>query len=77
MKNRALLIALIVVSVFCTSFAYQAQNKPTSEYKFEYAPSEKKVNELASQGWELVAIQSPSGGAVGNVSTFVFKRVKS
>jgi hypothetical protein len=71
MRKHLLLAAVLFCSVFCAGFAYR-QGRPQIEYKFEHSPSEKKVNELGSQGWELVAIQSPSQNIV--VATYVFKR---
>lgn len=71
MKNKLLLIVLLLA--FLTLGARLAT--PTYEYKFEYNAKEKKVNELAAQGWELVAIDS-GGSDISSVSTFVFKRAK-
>lgn len=74
MKNRTLLIALILASLLCAGFAFQAQTRPQFEYKFEQAPNEKKVNALAGEGWELVAIESAGAGRI--TPTYVFKRQK-
>ena len=75
MKNRLLLVAILIVTILCAGFVFQNSTKPSQyEYKFEYAASEKKANELAAQGWELVAIESP--GANHPVATYVFKRAK-
>jgi hypothetical protein len=42
------------------------------EYKFEHAPTEKRANELAADGWELIAVESAGAGRI--VPTYVFKR---
>lgn len=69
MKNKLLLIVLLLA--FLTLGARFAPT--TYEYKFEYEAKEKKVNELAAQGWELVAIDA--GGPTA-ASAYVFKRAK-
>lgn len=75
MRNRILLAASLAVSLLCAAFTYQAQSsKAQVEYKLEYGATEKKVNELAAQGWEVVAVGS--GGTTVNVPVFVFKRQK-
>lgn len=54
----------------------QVENTQQWEYKFDFSTTEKKANELGSQGWELVAIQSTGPGLGNNVSTYVFKRIR-
>jgi hypothetical protein len=74
MRNKPLLAALLVLlCVLSLGFRYQSARQ--WEYKFEQAPSEKKANDLGSQGWELVAIQSPSQNIPA--PTFVFRRAKN
>lgn len=72
MKNKLLLIVVLVLA-FLTIGARYAPT--TYEYKFVYKAQEKQTNELAAQGWELVAIDA-GGSDIGSVSTFVFKRAK-
>lgn len=76
MKNK-IYIALLVVLVLCFgSYVTKSAPAPVAyEYKFEFNAREQKVNALASQGWELVAIDS-GGSDIASVSTFVFKRAK-
>lgn len=54
----------------------QIEGAPQWEYKFDFSTTEKKANELGSQGWELVAIQGTGPGLGNNVSTYVFKRIR-
>lgn len=70
MKNKLLVIAILLLASLTVSARY---TPTTYEYKFEYSAKEKRVNELASQGWELVAIES---GGETIASAFVFKRAK-
>lgn len=77
MKNK-IYIALLVVLVLCFG-SYVTKSAPapvTYEYKFDFNTSEKKANELGSQGWDLVAVQSTGPGLGNNVPTYVFKRAK-
>jgi hypothetical protein len=78
MKLKKLLIIVLVIasSLVALGATFQSSSKTTWEYKFEYSPSEKKVNELGAQGWELAAIQSTGPGLGNNVATYVFKRQK-
>jgi len=71
--KRNLLIAFIVLLILSVS-AWTQASKPQYEYKFEYSIKEKRANELASQGWELVAIGTE--GVTVNVMVFVFRREK-
>lgn len=75
MKNRILLAALLLASLLCVGFIYRAQTRQQYEYKLEYSPKEKKVNQLAAEGWELVAVGAESSTTV-TMSVFVFKRPK-
>jgi len=74
MKNKLPLAALIIVCLLLVGFTYQAQKPPQWEYKIEYSPKEKKVNQLAAEGWELVAVGSEGYGTI--TSVFVFRRQK-
>lgn len=71
MKNRLLLVTALSVSLLSAGFAYQS--KPVQyEYKIQYDASEKKLNDLAAQGWEVVAVGA--GGTSVTVPVFVLKR---
>lgn len=73
----AVLIAIAGIIFLTQSRKVEGENQKVVawEYKFEYSASEKKANELGLQGWELVAIQSPSTAGFGNnIPTYVFKR---
>lgn len=79
MKNKiyaALLIVLVLVTYTVTSKS-KSVALVTWEYKMVTLPSEKKLNELGNEGWELSAIDA-KGGAMGSatVGTYVFKRAK-
>lgn len=74
MKNKLLLIAVLVLAFLTIG----ARFTPTTyEYKVASLPSEKKLNELGAEGWELCAIET-KGGAMGSapIGTYVFKRAK-
>ena len=72
MKNKILLTLLLLTCL--AGLGFQVRSPQKWEYKVEHSPAEKKINELGEQGWELVAIQSPSQNIL--VSTYVFKRAK-
>lgn len=71
MKNRILLAALLLVSVLTVGFSRQPQSRTQWEYHTENLGqiSDKKLNELAGQGWELVATAH-----VNEFNQFIFKR---
>jgi hypothetical protein len=52
--------------------------RPAFEYRVEYhgTLSEKKLNELGSQGWELVATETTIKNGDSVVHGFYFKRAK-
>lgn len=64
MKRNLLIIVVAVLLLAGWTF----QGKPALEYKVVFSPTEKKINETASQGWELVAIDT--------YQNYVFKRAK-
>jgi hypothetical protein len=68
MRTRILLVALLLVSLLCAGFAYQAQPGRT---KWEYAQTCKvtEMNKLGAEGWELVTATGGEG-----VTCFYFKR---
>lgn len=72
MKRNLLIAALILLVLSVT--AWTQTGKPQWEYKIEYNVKEGKLNKLAAEGWDLVAV-----GAEGDtitLSVFVFKRAK-
>jgi hypothetical protein len=74
MKNKVFL-AIAALALLCVVGFTQTPQKPAQfEYKIEFNINEKKLNALASQGWELVAV-SPDA-SVGNVTASYFRRVK-
>lgn len=78
MKNKLYiaLLALVLGFYFVNSRSQAASVPVAYEYKFDFNTSEKKANELGSQGWDLVAVQSTGPGLGNNVPTYVFKRAK-
>jgi len=68
-------VALLLICAI-TVMAQQPQTPVRWEYKFEYKVSEKKANELAGQGWELMTIGNEAGGTLAAVPFMVFKRQK-
>jgi hypothetical protein len=85
--NRALIFVLILACALLATWNITAQQprddlqklslehetqRTQWEYKIEYNVSENKLNQLAGQGWELVAAASE-----GNVTGLYFKRLKS
>jgi len=75
MRNRILLAASLTLSLLCAAFTYNAQtNRQQWEYKIQYGATEKQLNGLSAEGWELVAVGS--GGTTVNVPVYVLKRAK-
>lgn len=72
MKKRIYLACAVVALLFVVGWTQQP--KQAWEYKIEYNISEKKLNQLADQGWELVAA-SPEA-STSNLTGFYFKRPK-
>lgn len=66
--NRKLLVIVLCV-LFLVGWQMQ---KPTWEYKVENGISEKKINELGAQGWEIASCGSYNGG----MPYCIFKRAK-
>lgn len=65
--KKSLLIALALVAVLFLA-GWTLQSKPSYEYKVVFAPVEKKINELAVQGWEVVTVDG--------YHNMIFKRAK-
>jgi hypothetical protein len=72
--KQIILTLILVLSILSISSATQQPKAQQWEYKFDYKCRESKANELAAQGWELVAI-SESGGMV-SLQTCAFRRPK-
>lgn len=72
MKKNLLIIVIAVLLLT----GWTLQSKPTFEYKTEYLPTDGKLNQLGSDGWELVAIGAKGGGGTFNALAYVFKRAK-
>lgn len=72
MKRSIPLVALLLACLLCLGF-YRAQTRTQWEYRVENLGqiSDKKLNELAGQGWELVATAH-----VNEFNQFIFKRPK-
>lgn len=64
MKKNLLLIALAALLLVGWTF----QIKPSWEYKVVNSPTEKKINEVAAQGWEVVTVDG--------YHNMIFKRAK-
>lgn len=73
--KRILLSLTLVLSILTIAWANQQPKTQQWEYKLEFKISEKKANELAAQGWELVGAGSENAGPV-SVSFLMFKRPK-
>lgn len=71
MKKNLLIIVIAVLLL-----AGWTMQKPSWEYKTEYLPTDGKLNQLGSDGWELVAIGAKGGGGTFNALAYVFKRSK-
>lgn len=67
MRNRIVLAALLLASLFCVGFARQAQQSAHWEYKTACGRAD--LNKLGEEGWELAAATQD-----GNVTCLYFKR---
>lgn len=76
MKNKILVALLILTCLF--GFGFQLRPAQKWEYKVEYhgTISEKKLNELGAEGWELVSTEISIKNGDSNVTSFYFKRSK-
>jgi len=70
---RILLIVCLILALLTIGASKPSAPASAWEYKFEYKCTEKKANELAANGWELVAM---SEGSTGIFSVCAFKRPK-
>jgi hypothetical protein len=69
-KRNILTILTLVAVLLLAGWTLQ---RDKFEYRFEDGCSEQKANELGTQGWELVSIESPARKIV---AVYVFKRQK-
>jgi hypothetical protein len=89
MKTKILWIAVVALVLFglvgWTGYGQRPQRvaQTTWEYRVVYVPgvrnmSEKAMNELGSQGWELVTFQAINneGGTIG-AGNYFFKRARA
>lgn len=76
MKNKLLLVALLVLA--CSLFVGWTNQKPSWEYHIEYhgTISEKKLNELGAQGWDLTSTVGEAKNGDTNLTAFYFKRAR-
>lgn len=70
-----LLITLALVCSILSISAVTQQPKTQWEYKFVYQCDEKKANNAATEGWELVSLSMASYGSLG-VGTCAFRRAR-
>ena len=89
MKTRIWLVVIVAAVLFglagWTSFGQRPQRttQQTWEYKVVYVPgarnlSEKAMNDMGAQGWELITFQSINneGGTIG-AGNYFFKRART
>ena len=89
MKTRVWLVAIAATFLFglvgWTGFGQRQRTTPqqTWEYKVMYVPgarnlSEKAMNEMGAQGWELITFQAINneGGTIG-AGNYFFKRART
>lgn len=75
MRNKILVTLLILACLF--GFAFQSRPAQKWEYKVEYhgTISEKKLNELGAEGWELASTEISIKNGDSNITSFYFKRL--
>lgn len=73
MRKLITLSALLLIALFTVSA--MPQKPQTWEYKFQFQCDEKKANNLAAEGWELVNMTS-SGVGMATAVNCAFKRPK-
>lgn len=78
MKSKLTIIALLIalcVSLYFVRPGVHAAPAQAWEYKFQYQCDEKKANNLAADGWELVNMTA-SGSGMTTAVNCAFKRPK-
>jgi len=73
MRKLITLSILLLITLFTVSAL--PQKPQTWEYKFQFQCDEKKANDLAAEGWELVNMTA-SGSSVTTAVNCAFKRQK-
>lgn len=71
---KRLLSGLLLFAVCVLTISAVPQTK-TWEYKFQYQCDEKKANNLAAEGWELVNMTA-SGSGMTTAVNCAFKRAR-
>lgn len=74
MRNYLLALTLII-AIFSIAHTQTQTHAQQWEYKFEFKVNEKRANDLAAQGWELVDIGTENAGNM-SVSFMAFRRAK-
>jgi len=78
MKSKLTIITLLVALAASLYFARPGSHAAPAqiwEYKFQYQCDEKKANNLAAEGWELVNMTA-SGSGMTTAVNCAFKRPK-
>ncbi|HXG92156.1 MAG TPA: hypothetical protein VNN73_07260 [Blastocatellia bacterium] len=83
MRSRFYLLLLALAIVLASAFNWSEHGQTTSRTVYEYkvmfdanANNEKKLNEMATQGWELVAIRTVVFQGNDTGGYYYFKRAK-
>jgi hypothetical protein len=75
MRNKILLAALLLMSLLLVGFVYR-QARVQWEYRVIDNANEKKLDELGSEGWELVSVEPLASGGSTLSAHFYLKRQK-
>jgi hypothetical protein len=70
MRKRILLVMLLLVSLVCVGFGYQAQEGRT-QWEYRTSCGRVELDKLGADGWELAAATQD-----GNITCLYFKRRK-
>jgi hypothetical protein len=81
MRNKAFWIAILIIITAMLAVGWTQSSRGSDKTGWEYTsyqaspagPSDLEMNKLGSDGWELVAIDSPGDG---RTPRYVFKRKK-
>jgi len=71
MRNRVVLVTLIIASSFVTGLSFQMQPRPSQQWEYRQTCRFDDANKLGADGWEMV---TATGGSA--VTCFYFKRQK-
>jgi len=75
MKTKLTLVGLALVCAFTLSAKPQSKSQAW-EYKFQYQCDEKKANNVAAEGWELVTMTHTGSTSLSVSTVCAFKRPK-